>query len=154
MAQLKTKHKEFIIKQLACFDPPSQVIDRVKEEFGIEVSRQQINYYNPENTQGNRQLATKWRHMFDKTRDAFLEGSVKIPIAHKQYRLRELQKSYEKLIGMGNIMGANQVLEQAAKEMGGAYTASGALAAAAGEGASVNFYQQVNNRIMQLNNKE
>ncbi|WP_122869605.1 DUF2280 domain-containing protein, partial [Pseudomonas viridiflava] len=40
MAALKHEVKSFIVQALACFDTPSQVVEQVKQEFSIEISRQ------------------------------------------------------------------------------------------------------------------
>ncbi|MEN1613625.1 DUF2280 domain-containing protein, partial [Pseudomonas aeruginosa] len=47
MATLNSDVKAFIVQALACFDTPSQVAESVKKEFGIEVSRQQIESHDP-----------------------------------------------------------------------------------------------------------
>lgn len=41
MASLKPEVKAFIVQSLACFDPPSQVVDTVLKEFGVKITRQQ-----------------------------------------------------------------------------------------------------------------
>jgi hypothetical protein len=151
MARLKKEHKHFIIKNLAMYSTTAEVQQQVKENFGIEVSKQQISYYNPGTVQGNRELAQKLRHLFDVTRDKFLEGAIEIPIAHKQYRLKQLQKLYEKHLHSDELVEARSVLEQAAKEMGNAYTARGALESVADKGGTVNFLQQVNQKIIEAN---
>jgi hypothetical protein len=48
MAALKDEVKRFIVQSLACFDTPSQVAQAVKDTFGLEVSRQQCEFYDPE----------------------------------------------------------------------------------------------------------
>lgn len=45
-----------------------------------------------------------------------------IPIAQQAYRLRVLQRSLVKVEGQGNVSMVAQLLEQAAKESGGAFT--------------------------------
>ena len=42
MAALKSEVKSFIVQALACFDTPSQVAEAVKNEFGVVLSRQQV----------------------------------------------------------------------------------------------------------------
>lgn len=152
MATLKPQHKEFIVKKLATFEKPSEVVSRVKEEYSVEVSRQQINYYNPESTQGSRQLSSKWKQLFSRTREKFIEGAIQVPINHKMYRMQQLQKLYDKYWEMKNYGGCERVLEQAAKEMGGAYGSMLDKMAEMGDG-QVNFYTQVNQKILQLNQK-
>lgn len=123
MATLKSQHKEFIVKRLACFKKPHEVIDDVKEEFGVEVSRQQVGFYNPETKNGGRELSEEWKQLFRHTRDQFMDEAVKHPIAHKGYRLGILQKELDDLMSRPsvNYILVNNVLEQAAKEMGGVY---------------------------------
>lgn len=47
MAALNGEVKAFIVQALACFDTPSQVAEQVKKEFGLEVSRQQVESHDP-----------------------------------------------------------------------------------------------------------
>lgn len=42
MAALSTEVKAFIVQSLACYEPPVKVIELVKAEYGIDVSRQQV----------------------------------------------------------------------------------------------------------------
>lgn len=42
MASLNNEIKAFIVQALACFDTPSQVAKAVKQEFDLDVSRQQV----------------------------------------------------------------------------------------------------------------
>jgi hypothetical protein len=50
MAALKDDVKAFIVQALACFDKPSQVAASVKEQFRLDVTRQQVESF--ENYQG------------------------------------------------------------------------------------------------------
>jgi len=49
------------------------------------------------------------------------KSAGEIPIAHRAYRLRTLQRIATKAEGMRNMAMVLQVLEQAAKEVGDAY---------------------------------
>jgi hypothetical protein len=121
MAALKDEVKMFIVQQLACHDTPSQVAESVKDMFGLDVNRAQIQTYDPYKSQG-RNLSAKFKDIFDATRKAFLAGAAEIPIASKAFRLRALHRSYEFFVSKKNHIAANQVLEQAAKEVGEFYT--------------------------------
>lgn len=121
MPVLKDEVKLFIVQELACYDTPSQVVESVKEMFGITIERPQIQNYDPYKAQG-KGLSQKYRDIFDATRKAFLEDTGNIPIASKAFRLRALHRSYEFFVSKKNHMAANQVLEQAAKEVGDYYT--------------------------------
>lgn len=120
MAKLNEAMQRFIVQALACYDTPTQVAEAVKEEFGIEVSRQQAASYDPTKVT-SKALAKKWRVMFEDTRKRFREESAEIPIAQRAYRLRALERIAAKAERMRNLPLTLQVLEQAAKEVGDAY---------------------------------
>lgn len=111
----------FVVQQLACFDTPSVVAEAVKREFGVVMSRQLVETYDP-NKKCSVRLAKRWKELFDETRKAFLEDTSKIAISHRAVRLRALQRMAEKAETQGNMPLAAQLLEQAAKEMGSAFT--------------------------------
>lgn len=121
MAQLTEPVKLAITQALACFDTPTQVADFVKEEFGIVITRQQASQYDATKTTG-KSMSKKLRAVFEATRAAFLESTADIPIAQQSYRLRVLQRMLTKAEKQGNMAMVSQLLEQAAKESGGAFT--------------------------------
>lgn len=121
MAALKSEVKAYIIKMLACYDTPSQVVEAVQKDFGITITRQQVETHDPTKVSG-KTLAKKWVDMFNTTRDRFLNEISDIPIANKAYRLRVLQRMSTTAENMKNIGMTAQLLEQAAKEVGEAYT--------------------------------
>lgn len=121
MAALKPEVKAFIIQMLACYDTPSQVVEAVQKDFGITITRQQVETHDPTKVSG-KTLAKKWVDMFNTTRDRFLNEISDIPIANKAYRLRVLQRMSTTAEGMKNLGMTAQLLEQAAKEVGDAYS--------------------------------
>lgn len=121
MAALSDDTKLFVIQALACFDSPAQVIKDVKQQFGVDVSFQQMQAYNPATVNGKR-MSKKLKTIFDATRDAFLKDVSGIPIANQASRLRVLNRMLVKAETQGNIVVAAALMEQAAKEMGGAFT--------------------------------
>lgn len=121
MAVLKSEVKAFIIQSLACFDTPSQVVESVQKEFGIKVSRQQIESHDPTKVSGKK-LAKKWVDMFNESRKRFQNEISDIPIANKAYRLRALNRMAVKAEEMKNFGMTAQLLEQAAKDVGDVYT--------------------------------
>ncbi|HFZ1709089.1 TPA: DUF2280 domain-containing protein [Citrobacter sedlakii] len=121
MAALKPDVKAFIIQSLACYDTPSQVVEAVQKEFGINITRQQAESHDPTKASG-KTLAKKWVDLFNLTRDRFLNEISDIPIANKAYRLRVLQRMSTNAENMKNIGMTAQLLEQAAKEVGDAYS--------------------------------
>lgn len=120
-AILSDEVKTYIVQALACFDSPSTVAKAVKTEFGKDVSRQLVESHDPTKKAGSG-LATKWCELFDETRGRFLEDTADIAVSHRSVRLRTLQRMAEKAEGSGNMVLAASLLEQAAKEMGNAYT--------------------------------
>ena len=113
--------KAFIVGQLACFDPPSAVAEAVKAEFGITITRQKVEAYNP-NSRTGANLSDKWRQLFEETRKRFLEKSSEVPIANKSVRLRMLQRLIENAERVKNYGQMGQFIEQAAKESEGGYS--------------------------------
>ena len=121
MAALKPEVRAFIIQELACFETPSQIVESVQKEFKVQVTRQQVASHDPTKAAG-KGLAKKWVDLFNDLRDRFLNEISDIPIANKAYRLRVLQRMSTTAEGMKKLGMTAQLLEQAAKEVGDAYT--------------------------------
>ncbi|CAM7763519.1 DUF2280 domain-containing protein [Klebsiella pneumoniae] len=121
MAALKPEVKAAIVQMLACYDTPSQVVEAVQKDFGIAITRQQVETHDPTKVSG-KTLAKKWVDLFNRTRDRFLNEISDIPIANKAYRLRALDRMMTKAESMRNMALAASLMEQAAKECGDAYT--------------------------------
>jgi len=119
MSKLKDIHKQFIIRELACYKSPTDVIEQLEVLFGLkDVLVSKIVYYNPEASSSTR-LAKKWRDLFYESRSKFIKGFTDIPITNKRYRLMELQKSHDKCRKSGMDIEANAILKQAQDEMKG-----------------------------------
>lgn len=93
MATLREPVKIFIVQSLACFETPRQVVESVKQEFNIEILRQQVALYDPTKATG-KNLSKKLKDLFYKTRNDFKTNVFDIPLANKAVRLTELQKIY------------------------------------------------------------
>ncbi len=120
-AKLSNDVKAFIIQGLACFDTPSVVVAAVKRELGLDITRQLVESHDHTKKSGAR-VAPKWRALFDETRKTFLEDTAPIAISHRAVRLRALQRMADKAETQGNMALSAQLLEQAAKEQGNAFT--------------------------------
>lgn len=118
MAALKEPVKIFIVQALACRDTPQEVVEQVKQEFGVDISRSQCECYDPTKYSG-RNLSKKFVELFESTREKFDKGLIDIPIANKYYRLKQYQRQLEKT---RNVKTALKILEQAAKDIGGQFT--------------------------------
>lgn len=117
--KLKPEQKRFAVQCFACFMTPQQVADAVKEEFQIKVERSHIVYYDGGR---NEKLKKDLRELFEKTRKEFCEEKDKHAIAFLGYRTGRLQRMSEKAEQKGNIPLAAQLLEQAARDLGGMFT--------------------------------
>lgn len=120
MAVLKDEVKHFIVQALACYDTPSQVAEAVKQEFGMEITRQQCALYDPEKYVA-RNLSAKWKALFTATRKKFIDEVSRIPIANRAYRVRGLGRMAMRAENAKNLALAAQLYEQAAKEVGDIY---------------------------------
>lgn len=119
MATLKEPVKIFIVQSLACRDTPQEVADAVKQEFGIQIERQQVAAYDPTKVRG-KDLSKKFVELFHKTRADFDAGLIDIPIANKHYRLNQYQKHLEK--NARNTVMSLSIMKQAAQDLGGQFT--------------------------------
>lgn len=120
MAKLSDDVKTFIVQHLAMYDTPTEVLTAVKESFGIDVSRDQVQLYDP--TIGRDVPGKRWVALFQSTRERFLSETSEVPIAQRAVRLRWLDQMARSLKGKKNFPAAAQMMEQAAKEVGDIYT--------------------------------
>lgn len=154
--KLKNEHRAFIVQRVACYDSPKEVADALKEEYGIEISPQAVEVYDPTKRAG-KGLAKTWRDLFELTRKAFLEDvTAHVPEANKAVRIRALANSARAMKSRGNHLGAAQLLEQISKEMGNVYTNRRELTGKDGEAVKMDVKhtdltdEQLDNRIKQL----
>jgi hypothetical protein len=103
----------------------------VRQDFGVEVTRQQIATYDPTKAAG-RNLSQKLRAVFAASRRAFLTDMRDIPISHLAVRLRILQRELDRAQERGHTAMVLKILEQAAKECGGIFTNRRELTGAGG----------------------
>ncbi|MBA6243795.1 MULTISPECIES: DUF2280 domain-containing protein [unclassified Psychrobacter] len=122
MATLNTKVKAYIVRGLATYMTPSEVVDAVKQEFGgFVVTRQQVAKYDPNKASGVN-LSSKWQELFVQHRKDFNDEINSIPIANKAYRLKLLDDMAREALESKNKPLAAKLLEQAAKEIGEVFT--------------------------------
>ena len=110
--------KTFIVRGLASFDTPSEVVEAVKATFGVEISRQQVYTYDPRCAQPP---AQRWQDLHAATRAAYLSELAEIGIAQKAFRLRALDRMVRYALKHHAPGRAQALLEQAAKECGGVF---------------------------------
>jgi hypothetical protein len=118
MKQLSGEVKLFIVIALAKYKTPSQIVEAVKVEFGIDVTRQVIRTYNPEQSD----VPARWVKAFDAARAEFHKKIDSIPIANLATRLEWLNDVAREAQVRHNHAVVMAACEQAAKEQGGVFT--------------------------------
>lgn len=119
--KLNKEQQIFVIQQLAMFEKASAVLDELKQIYPeVNVTLQAIVRYDIDHSK----FPEKFRELFEKTRADFIKHTEKIPIANKSVRVKKLQNIFDKLESekLQNNPLKMEVLEQAAKEMGDAFT--------------------------------
>lgn len=120
--KLTGEQKAYVVQRLGCFDGPREVAEALKEEFGVEISPQAVECYDPTKRAG-RGLSEKWRDLFAATRAAFLAHIERqVPEVHRAVRIKHLARSFHVLQARGNYVAAADMLERIAKEMGNVHT--------------------------------
>lgn len=110
-----------IVTALACFETPAEIVRRLRDEEAVETVHVQVIRYDPRSIYF--EAGDKWREIFESTREKYLAEVAAEPIANQRYRMAELQKLYTKAAkDEKQIEVAASLLEQAAKEVGGALT--------------------------------
>ncbi|MGR0306554.1 DUF2280 domain-containing protein [Acinetobacter beijerinckii] len=130
MATLNKKQKLFIVRSLAVFNTPQETVVLVKEEFNTDVTRQQVETYDPTKRAG-KDLSMEFKSEFEATRKDFLDKPETIPIANLAVRLQRYESQYQK--HGKNRVAALSILKQAAEDIGGKYTNKTEFTGANGE---------------------
>jgi hypothetical protein len=130
-AKLNDRIREGIVIRFACCHGADEIRAWLKEEHRVELAPGSLAYYNG-NTPGAKEgMSPKWRRLSDETRARYLDGVSDVPIAHKAHRLRLLddlvgrlasQIRADKRVNVVLVGEVKTLLEQAAKEMGEAFT--------------------------------
>ena len=119
MAQLKKEVKFYIVRSLAKFNTPQETADAVNIDFGIKVTRQQCERYDPTKRAGQ-ELSTELKTEFEATRKQFVDNPQHVPLANLTYRLERMQRVIDHA-GKNSVL-VLSTLEQAAKDVGGVFT--------------------------------
>lgn len=119
MAVLKKEIKLFIVRSLARFNTPTETAELVNQDYGVQVTKQQCEKYDPTKRAGEN-LSSELKAEFDIARKDFLDTPQNIPIANLSVRLQRLENQYQK--HGKNRVAALSILKQAAEDIGGKYT--------------------------------
>ncbi|MEP7390778.1 DUF2280 domain-containing protein [Acinetobacter baumannii] len=121
MARLNKRVKLYIVRSLATYETPSETARGVQEEFGITVTKQECEAYDPTKKTGQ-DLSEEFKTEFYRVRKEMNDNLSAIPIANIAYRLKRLQRFIDHEQFKENPVIVPSLLEQAAKEVGGLYT--------------------------------
>ncbi|MBE2510548.1 DUF2280 domain-containing protein [Acinetobacter baumannii] len=121
MARLNKRVKLYIVRSLATYETPSETARGVQEKFGITVTKQQCEAYDPTKKTGQ-DLSEEFKTEFYRVRKEMNDNLSAIPIANIAYRLKRLQRFIDHEQFKENPVIVPSLLEQAAKEVGGLYT--------------------------------
>jgi hypothetical protein len=114
--KLTVEQQLYVVEELARYRRPSDIVVAVRETFGVEITRQTVHGYHPE---FNPKLGNRWREAFAEARERFKADRDAHPVACLSYRLQEISRIY---LDARSPAFQLRALEQAAREMGGAYT--------------------------------
>lgn len=144
MAALKKEVKLFIVRSLAVFNTPSETVELVHQDYGIKVTKQQCEKYDPTKRSGEN-LSEELRLDFEKTREMFLSKPESIPIANLAVRLQRLENQYQK--HSKNRVAALNILKQAAEDVGGKYTNRQEITGKGGEPLQTSLVQATQEQV-------
>ena len=138
MAQLRKEVKIYIVRSLAQFNTPQETVQAVNADFGIKVTRQQCERYDPTKRAGQ-DLSDELKKEFEVTRQSFIGNPQNIPVANLTYRLQRMQRIVDDA-GKNSVL-VLKALEQAAKDVGGDFTNRKEITGADGKPLEQNIYQ-------------
>lgn len=105
--KLNDGHREFILRCLACSMSYGDVVDAVKEELGIVVTRQNIKYY-----------SDSYSNEIDEMRESLAEDLSRIPFARKERRVAYLDRVASRQFSKRQYGEFRATLKQIAEETG------------------------------------
>ena len=119
MARLKKAEKIFIVRSLAQFMPISDVVRDIKEKFNVDVSPQQVEYYDPTKA-ASADLAQEFIDLFNEARKEYIDQPLhNIEGANDIVQLQILS---DLLVSKkGNVVMSIKLIDQIQKIMKGHY---------------------------------
>ena len=119
MARLKKTEKTFIVRSLAQFMTPTEVVKDIKEKFNIDVSPQQVETYDPTKVAGA-DLSQEFVDLFNKARKEYLDQPLHNIVGAND--IVQLQILSDLLVSKkGNVVMSIKLIDQIQKIMKGHY---------------------------------
>ena len=106
-----------MVELFAQFHTVKQVADTIKAEYHTDLDLRSVATYDP--SQRHCRMGKRLREHYDACRQAYVEASAKVGVAHQAHRLRLIERVIEKATTAKDFSSALKGLELAAKEMGG-----------------------------------
>lgn len=122
MAALTPAEQRFLVLQLAVYTPIATVVEAFEAQFGKALDRRQVWEYDCSKAANRERRSTELVELFEETRAEYQEETKAVAIGNKRWRLEQYQDLYDDAKSKGLRKTAMQILEQAAKEDGDAYT--------------------------------
>ena len=128
MKRLPEAIKKRIVEHLACFQTPHDVVNLIAEEFDVTLTPRHVRAYDPASFQFA--ASYRWLEYYTAVRKRYEEEIGKVAIAHRAYRLKQLQATIDVAKdvldkgGDGWLEASEQIrkaVETAAKEVGDFY---------------------------------
>lgn len=120
--KLSERQKLVVVQALAEFLSPTEVVEMVNSQYGINLSLTAVMHYDPRTAQGAN-LAAGLKEHFWKCREKFRDDMYNtVPYANRVVRLRSLSQYVDKLAKGGNVLGAAELLKQLAQDEGQMFT--------------------------------
>ena len=94
MATLKKQHKVHIIRSIACYASYNEVIQSLKDKYGVAASVSQVQQYNvARETRARKGVGKELQELFYSERDKYLNQYGDLPLTRRGARLRELSEA-------------------------------------------------------------
>lgn len=108
--RIEEHDKQMIVSLWASGLTPTEVVDRARDDFNIEISSSQVVRYSK---------AEKWQSLIKKIRQETFSDIAAVAGSHKRVRLDRQEKVYEKAIKKGDLKHSLAATEAQRKEMEG-----------------------------------
>ena len=106
--RVSEQDKQYMVTMLATGLTPTEIVERAKQELGIDVSTHVVYMYG---------RSEKWQPLIRKIRQEVMTDLASVAGSHKKVRLERAEKVYDKAIGRGRLDVALKATEHQRKEM-------------------------------------
>jgi len=113
--------KRFAIELLACFRTPTETVRAIKEQFDLDVTRQEVHAYDASKASRGR-LSEPLRELYWQCRNEYLSQVQGVGIGNQKHRLALLERLLDMAMERGALALAADIIKQCAQEVGGVFT--------------------------------